>query len=483
MLPVAYFILFSWPVVAFFLFRRLPREEALVWSILGAYMLLPVGVFIDLPAIPALDKTSVPNIAAFILCFLLLREKIRLVPTNGIAKVAVILFVAAPFVTTLGNGDRVFIGSNSFAGLTIYDAVSALLRQLITVSPLLLGRQFLGTESAHRTMIRVLVVAGLIYSIPMLFEIRFSPQLHILTYGFFPHSFGQAARDGGFRPVVFLGHGLLVALFIAMMFMAAVAVWKARERVFRFPAIFSVAYLGVLVILCKSAGALIFAVLGFVLLAFTGPRIKLMIAASIVLIALSYPILRGADLIPTESLVSSAASNFNEERAESLDFRFTHEDRLLEHANRRPFFGWGGYGRNRPVDEYGRIAITDGYWVIIIGSFGWIGYLGEMGLLCAPILLLAYFSRKRKLQIPPYTLALCLIFAMNVLDLLPNASLRPFTWLLAGAILGYAENVQRGTLTAAGSSPKKRAPPMRTIKSTTRPTGTTVASNTSAQSQ
>ena len=42
--------------------------------------------------------------------------------------------------------------------------------------------------------------------------------------------------------------------------------------------------------------------------------------------------------------------------------------------------------------------------------------------------------------------ALVLILAVNMLDMLPNATLIPFTWLIAGAILGYAEDMRRTTL-------------------------------------
>jgi hypothetical protein len=34
-----------------------------------------------------------------------------------------------------------------------------------------------------------------------------------------------------------------------------------------------------------------------------------------------------------------------------------------------------------------------------------------------------------------------LILAANLLDLLPNATLIPFTWLMAGALLGEAERL------------------------------------------
>lgn len=41
--------------------------------------------------------------------------------------------------------------------------------------------------------------------------------------------------------------------------------------------------------------------------------------------------------------------------------------------------------------------------------------------------------------ISPYAAGLALILAFNMIDLLPNATLTPLTWLIAGALLGYAE--------------------------------------------
>ena len=34
---------------------------------------------------------------------------------------------------------------------------------------------------------------------------------------------------------------------------------------------------------------------------------------------------------------------------------------------------------------------------------------------------------------------MALMLGINMIDLIPNATLTPLTWLLAGAILGYAE--------------------------------------------
>ena len=61
------------------------------------------------------------------------------------------------------------------------------------------------------------VLGGLIYVPLCLFEVRMSPQLHNMVYGFAQHSFGQTVRGGGWRPMVFMQHGLAVGLFMSVM--------------------------------------------------------------------------------------------------------------------------------------------------------------------------------------------------------------------------------------------------------------------------
>ena len=71
----------------------------------------------------------------------------------------------------------------------------------------------------------------LVYSLPMLFEIRISPQLHRWVYGYFPNdAFVQQMRGGGFRPVVFFPHGLALALFTAIALLCVFIVMRARLR-------------------------------------------------------------------------------------------------------------------------------------------------------------------------------------------------------------------------------------------------------------
>ena len=100
--------------------------------------------------------------------------------------------------------------------------------------------------------------------------------------------------------------------------------------------------------------------------------------------------------------------------------------------------GWGRFGRSRIYDIYGKdISVTDGRWIITLGQFGLIGFLAEFGLLALPI-----FQLARKINLPisskqkMYLASLALLLAINLVDLLPNAALNSWTWLLAGALSG-----------------------------------------------
>src|SRR5690606_33843621 len=82
----------------------------------------------------------------------------------------------------------------------------------------------------HRDLAVAFALAGLVYTLPVLFEVRMSPQLHAIFYGFFPHSFGQHIREGGFRPAVFLGHGLLIGMLFSIAILAALSLWREALR-------------------------------------------------------------------------------------------------------------------------------------------------------------------------------------------------------------------------------------------------------------
>ena len=158
------------------------------------------------------------------------------------------------------------------------------------------------------------------------------------------------------------------------------------------------------------------------------------------------------------------------------EFRFDNEQQLLERASQRLLFGWGRWGRSRIYDEYGKdISITDGRWAITIGQFGVFGFLAEFGLLALTVFRAASTLRFAETERDSVFLgALALIIAISMIDLLPNASLSPWTWLLAGALLGRAEALrkasrhlgQRDRVLTFGRAAEGSLPRQMTIRST-----------------
>ena len=132
------------------------------------------------------------------------------------------------------------------------------------------------------------------------------------------------------------------------------------------------------------------------------------------------------------------------DRAQSLEFRFDQEAILLAHASERFYFGWGRYGRNRVITEaWGQgkdNSVTDGLWIITLGQFGFIGFLAQFLLLVFPIFK-AYRCLKyaETYRAKILLAATSLIVAIIAIDQLPNASLSPWSWLLAGSLLGQSE--------------------------------------------
>ena len=123
--------------------------------------------------------------------------------------------------------------------------------------------------------------------------------------------------------MVFIGNGLLVAFFAMTTTVAAAALWRTQTRISRLVPSGGtvVAYLSFVMLLCKTLSALVYAAILVPLVRWASPRLQLRLACVLVVIALVYPILRSADLVPTASLVR-AASVVSDQRAASLETRF-----------------------------------------------------------------------------------------------------------------------------------------------------------------
>lgn len=452
--PIAFLALAVFPLVVVALYGRLRADRALVWSLMLGYLFLPEppAVF-DLPLMPPLNKHNIPALMAFMIALWRYGFNGPILPQNLVGKVLLLLFVFSPVITVFTNEEPIFFGQVGVEGHNFKHALALPIEQFLLILPFLMARQFLADGGSQREILWALMIGGLVYSLFMLIEIRLSPQLNLWIYGYYQHLFGQSIRAGGYRPVVFLYHGLWVAFFTMTAVVSAYALWRNSKET-RFKLLMAALYLTGIMILAKSLGSLLFMVLLVPLVVLFSTGVQVRIAIVIGSIALAYPILKGADLIPQDQLLAQAAA-IDPQRAGSLEFRFDNENTLLERAYQKPIFGWGSFGRNHILDPVNGniLTVTDGRWIIVIGVYGWVGFIAEFGLLLLPLILLGReIAARQGQEISPYIGPLSLLLAINALDMLPNATLTPLTWLLVGALTGYAEKLRAERLKIAKHS-------------------------------
>ncbi|WP_299597893.1 hypothetical protein [uncultured Microbulbifer sp.] len=423
--------LLIWPLIAFLLFKRLSPLVATFWTIVGGYLFLPVKVSFELPLVPSLNKESISAISALMGCVLVGKIRINQLPQSTWAKILLVAGLLFPIATVLTNREPAFNGEFYIPAMPFKEVITLTLNRYILLIPLLLGALLVRNLNDGITVLRHVVLAGVIYSPFIIIEVVLSPQLHTWIYGFFPHSFAQQIRFGGYRPVVFMGHGLLVANFAAIVLVAAVGLWKAKQRVLYFPSIFFVFYLALILVVCKTVGAWILGILGAAILIFTSSKMAVRIVSAMALFIFLYPIMSIFGFVPREWLVETV-SGIWPDRALSLAFRFHHEQMMLEHSLEKFMFGWGGWNRNRVFG-----SVTDGYWIIVLSKYGLASYAVLLGLPLLAVLSGARVLKKVNNRVGQrVAAAYCVIICLMMVDQIPNASQDSWVLFIYGCAIG-----------------------------------------------
>lgn len=435
---IAFIVLFSFPVVAWFFFAKYHYTTAAAATIIFGYLFLPPSTGINLPLLPTFEKDFVPAACATLFFFKFRKEiTLKYLESSGLSKTLLIIclscLIFGPFVTFLGNRETLVFGWRILPSIGLFDAFNSVMTLSASIMAFFVGCTLLSSSKGRRALIFILALGGLIYSIPVLLEIRISPQLNRMIYGFHAHSFAQQIRGDGFRAMVFIEHGIYVAFFLTTATIACIGMYQSKSKGSeRTKWFIAAAFLLVVLVLSKTLGSLILVIVFGSSILLLPRKMRLFITALFTIVILLYPILRSSNVIPVGKILSVAES-INPNRALSLGVRLKNEDALLAKGMQKPISGWGGWGRNRVYDDKGNdTSITDGQWILVFGSFGWLGYIGQFGLFCFPQLLLLLSFRKIKPDAS--TVALAVIQSASTVSMIPDATISPITWLISGAL-------------------------------------------------
>ena len=437
MTPLVPLALFGWVGVTVVLFFTTPTPKAILISVIGGFLLLPWFSY-NLPGIPSYDKSTAIALGLLLggrLSGSASKERLRL--TFYDVPMLLWCFVV-PLASSLSNG------------LGLRDGMSGAFGRFFSWGAFFwAGRKYFGTPSSIRLLALGVLAGGLLYLPLVLFEVRMSPQLSNIVYGFFPHSFLQHIRYGGYRPIVFMQHGLMVSLWMAASAICALWLWRMGEirKLCSIPMFWIVVSLFAATILCKSANAWIFLFLGTIAMIHFKMRGNTRLVRLLALLIPVYIAARLSGRLLGESVEAVASLLFDEDRIGSLGIRLVQENLFGARALEHPLFGWGGYGRGWPLDPITggwAVPMVDALWVIVLSSNGLLGLLSLfLALGLGPWRGLGLYRSQDHAGFQQadshevYGIVLSLIVIFFLLDSLVNAMVNPIYILCAGALVSY----------------------------------------------
>ena len=341
-----------------------------------------------------------------------------------------------------------------------YDGIAAIVYQTTRWGlPYFIGRIYFNDLQGMRELAIGIVVGGLLYAPLCWYELRLSPQLNYKIYGFYQYEFGQVRRYGGWRPIVFMQHGLAVALWMTNCAITACWLWwtGAKKSVMGIPMWLAALTLVVTAAWLHSVGAAVLLVLGlFVSLMTYYTRSSVWIIL-LSLAPVTYIACRVTGTWNPQG-VARVIEGQDQRSGSSYSFRVLNEGILLNTALKRPVFGWGGWNRFRNEGQRNAVrGVPDQMWIISLGENGVIGLTAFAASLTLPVFLLLKRIPVANWRHPGAApaAAIAVLLSLYMWDNLFNAMINPIFVLGAGALTGMQFSLQ-ARFRAAGAACQAR---------------------------
>lgn len=455
MRAIATLSLYAWIPLVILLFTMMKPRRAILTAFIAGWLFLPM-LAIPLAGIPDLSKLTASSIGVIL--------GVALFDTNRLFTfrprwfdLPMLAWCCSPFITSMQND------------LGAWDGMSNVVFQVsLWGLPYFLGRIYFNDWEGIRELAIAILIGGLVYMPFCWLEMRISAKLHEAAYGFVQHSHGMTYRWGGYRPMVFMQSGLALAMWMVAASLVGVWLWvtKSVRQIAGIPMAILIPMLLATTVMCKSTGALILLTAGLGALFWVRWTRTPLSVLALVAVTPIYMYARGSGAMTGEWAVEQITNVMGEERAHSLWTRFDAENKISERAAEAPStaFGWGKWDpatgrapwriweprvrRDQAGTEYTiyqDMAITDGLWVITLGTYGWVG----LAALTATILLpgLIIISRcPMKLWDHPMAAsatALAVLLVLQMIDNLLNAMLNPVFILALGGVCAIGPSLRK----------------------------------------
>jgi hypothetical protein len=408
------------------IFSLMPARRALLSCYIAGWLFLPNSGF-DFSGIPDYNKQAAIALGATLGVFIFDVGKLTQFRPS-ILDLPMTIFCLWPMFSYLNQGHGPETGLNwVIFHLTLWGF------------PYLFGRLYFGDHEALRELAIGVFVGGLVYAPLCWLEVRISPQVSRMVYGQGLMTLTQHIRYGGYRPVLFMQHGLMVALWMASSTVVGFWLWRCKTitKIWNLPMNFLVPLMfATTIFACKSGNgffALLLGVASYVVGSVTKSSLFILILA---LIPPSYIFLRSTGSWSGDNLIA-LVETFDKERAGSLNIRMVQEDLYTQNARRQFVFGWAGPGMI-PRDESGQKLTrgNDGFWIITFSMYGIVSLASIFAVLTvAP----TAWAIGQEMRFPGAVggpgAALALMIVIFAFDCLANGMIIPIFSIAAGALI------------------------------------------------
>ena len=431
MTPFALIALFGWPIAVLVMYAMMPSRQAAIVAVIGAWLVLPPYV-IPISSFPDFSKNTAATIGMLLGTLFFAPERLLAFRPR---------WFDLPMVGWCLSG----VAASLHNDLGLYDGLSDGLNQALYWGlPYFFGRMYFGDSEGLRGFTVAMVIGGLAYVLPCIWEMRMSPHLLADVYGF---AGWEGTRLGGFRPRIFFKTGLECGLWMTAVSLTAWWLWRTKVLTSLGGVPFGAVILPILMfttVLCRSTGALVLLSGGIFILTMS-PRFRTrLFLLALALVPPVYVFVRTRDLWSGQELVGLVRTYFDPQRAQSLEYRLQCEELLLARALQEPVYGWGGWDRARVYfdENYRDVAHAvpvDGLWIGTLASKGFVGLCLLYVSMELPVVVFLCALRPslwRHRLVAPAALAATLI-GLYMIDCLLNGFVNIIYVTLAGGLISF----------------------------------------------